>query len=68
MVTDIIKVCAGDLLKSVKVYSVSGQLLQSFMPDDNQVVLNLSHLTPGVYIIEARTHSVTQAIKQIIKR
>ena len=68
IVVDVINVRADDILKEVNVYSVNGSLLNSFSVDDNQVTLNLSHLIQGVYFVEARTQSGTQAIKEILKR
>ena len=63
-----VNVSAGDLLKSVMVYSANGKLLESVTPNDNQVTLNLSHLIDGVYFVEARTYSGARAVKQVIKR
>lgn len=68
VVTDVINVSAGDILKEVKVYSINGSLIDSFTVDDNRVTLSLSHLLDGVYFIEARTHSGSRAIKQILKQ
>lgn len=68
VVTDVVNITAGDLLKEVNVYSISGNLLDRFTPDDNRAAFNLSHLADGVYFIEARTHSGAHAVKQILKR
>lgn len=68
VVTDVINVRAGDILKEVNVYSINGKLLDRFTPEDNQATLNLSHLIDGVYFVEARTYSGARAIKQIMKR
>ena len=68
VIVDVVNVSAGDLLKSVMVYSANGKLLESVTPNDNQVTLNLSHLIDGVYFVEARTYSGARAVKQVIKR
>ena len=68
IVTDVINVRAAESLKRVDVYSVSGQLLESHNPDDTHTTLNLSHLTEGVYLVQACTQTGTRAVKQIIKR
>ncbi len=68
VVTDVINVSAGDILKVVNVYSFDGKLLDSFTPEDNHATINLSHLIDGVYFVEARTYSGARAIKQILKR
>ena len=67
IVTDVVNVEAGDLLKTVNVYAVSGSLLERLTPDDNHVALNLSHLPAGVYFVEAVTHSGVRATKRIVK-
>lgn len=68
IVTDVVNVHASDMIKSVSVFSVNGAQLLSVNPDAGDAVLNLSHLSAGVYFVEARTHSGARAIKQIIKR
>jgi hypothetical protein len=68
VVTDVINVRASEILKEVNVYSVNGKLFDHFTPDDNQAVLNLSHLSAGVYFVEARTQTGARTIKQILKR
>ena len=68
VVTDVINVRAGDILKEVSVYSINGKLIDKFTPDSNEVSLNMGHLIDGVYFVEARTYSGARAVKQIIKR
>ena len=68
VVTDVINVRAGDILKEVNVYSINGKLIDKFTPDSNEATLNLSHLIDGIYFVEARTYSGARAIKQILKR
>ena len=68
IVTDVVNVHANDRIKSVSVFSVNGAQIVSVTPDDNDAVLNLSHLASGVYFVEARTYSGTRAVKQIIKQ
>ena len=68
VVTDVINVRAGDILKEVNVYSVNGKLIDRFTPDNNEASLNLGHLIDGVYFVEARTHSGARAVKQIVKK
>jgi hypothetical protein len=68
VVTDVINVRAGDILKEVNIYTINGKLIDRFTPDSNEASLNLGHLIDGVYFVEARTYSGTRAIKQILKR
>ncbi len=68
VVTDVINVRAGDILKEVNIYTINGKLIDRFTPDSNEASLNLGHLIDGVYFVEARTHSGARAVKQIIKK
>ena len=68
VVIDVVNVTAGDLLKTVNVYSANGKLLESVTPNDNHATLNLSYLIDGVYFVETRTYSGARAVKQVIKR
>ena len=67
-VTDVINVRASDIVKEVKVYSISGKVMNRFSTDNNEVTLNLGHLAAGVYFVEARTQNDSRTIEQIIKR
>ena len=68
VVTDVVNVRAGDLLKSVSLYAADGKRLLRIAPDANNAQLDMSHMSDGVYFVEALTHSGARAIKKIIKR
>ena len=68
LVVDVLKVRAGDRIKSVNVYSVNGMLMDRFNPDDTRAELDLSHLFSGVYFVEACTDRGARTVKRIIKR
>ena len=68
VVTDVVNVVSGELLSSVTVYSINGQIIKRVTPDNNRVSVDMRNLIEGVYIIEARTRSGLSAIKQIIKQ
>ena len=68
VVTDVINVRAGDILKEVNIYSINGKLIDKFTPDNNEATFSVSHLIDGVYFVEARTATGARAVKQIIKK
>ena len=68
VVTDVINVRAGDILKEVNIYSINGKLIDKFTPDNNDATFSVSHLIDGVYFVEARTATGARAVKQIIKK
>ena len=68
IVTDVVNVYAGDIIKSASVYSVNGVQLLTAAPEGNEATLNMSHLASGVYLVEVYTYNGTRAVKQVIKR
>ncbi len=45
---------ANGLMKFIRVFSVNGQLLQSFEPGSAKTVLDLSFLNAGFYLLEVQ--------------
>ncbi len=50
-----------NMIRSVSLKSVQGRVLNSYLPDQKSISLDISHLSPGVYLseVELATGSVT---------
>lgn len=60
----------GTALNRIEVYDTLGQLvlLQSIHSTDDLYTLNISELTPGLYVIKANQQDGSQIVHQIIKQ
>ena len=67
VVRDVVRVRADEQLAQLRVFSVGGACLERRDVADNVATLNLSHLAPGVYLVEAATVNGNRTIKRIIK-
>ena len=68
LVSDVIRVSAGDILRQVNIYALDGKCFDRFAPDADHATFNLSHLAAGTYFVEAITQSGQRAVQQIVKQ
>ncbi len=64
-----ISISSDDLIKSVEIYSLSGQKLQSFVVNKNQIKQSLSGMNmsqTGMYILRIKTYSCIKNEKVIV--
>ncbi len=54
-------------MAKVTVYSVTGQLIQSFAPAGKTQVLNLENCVPGIYLINISTLDGSSSVMKVIK-
>ena len=69
LVQDVVNVRSDALLQTVTVYSSSGSIVQRVsQAGDHVVSINLSHVSAGVYFVEATTTDGYRVVKEIIKQ
>lgn len=66
-VVDIVNIEAADKVKSVQVYDLTGKVVASHTLNAVKNQINLSKLTPGVYVVNIETEKGTQSVK-IVKK
>lgn len=66
-VVDIVNIEAADKVKSVQVYDLTGKVVASQTLNAVKNQVNLSKLTPGVYVVNIQTEKGTQSVK-IVKK
>ena len=65
---DVINVVAPSEIKRVEVFSASGQQVVNLLTAQlNNVTVDVSNLTPGVYVVKTHTTTGTE-VQRIIKR
>lgn len=60
-------ISSKELVKEVKIYSMTGQLVQVEKPNNADISLNVSSLKPGVYNVHISTTSGTKSVKVVKK-
>ena len=64
----VVYIDSEEIIKEIKLLNLSGQLMQRIITDELPVVLNVSDVRTGVYILDVKTDSGPNLIKiQIIK-
>lgn len=66
-VVDMINIESREIIKEVKIYSVSGQMINHFYVDNENIALNLSHLAKGFYILSCADDENNVSIQKLQK-
>lgn len=66
-VVDVLNIEAASKVSNVQVYDLSGKIVSSHALNDVKNQVNLSKLTPGVYIVNIQTEKGIQSVK-IVKK
>src|SRR5690606_32317610 len=66
-VQDILNLDASTKVKSITVYDISGRLIMTKNLNSAKSQVNMSVLTPGVYIVKAELESGSKSFKMIKK-
>ncbi|MEZ4839562.1 T9SS type A sorting domain-containing protein [Flavobacterium sp.] len=64
---DLVSISALSPIDEIQLYSAIGQLITSYKINQNEIVLNLSHLIAGVYFVKLKSNDSYKSIKLVKK-
>ncbi len=65
--TDVLNITNNTSIDKVTIYSISGQLIQSYDVAFSEITLNLSDLSRGVYLLQVSAEGETKTVKVVKK-